>query len=43
MQQNNRNRWMRIVPYLILVAAMLSLFSMNMGTASKSLDYQSRQ
>ena len=32
MQQNNRNRWMRIVPYLILVAAMLSLFSMNMGT-----------
>lgn len=43
MQQNNRNRWMRIVPYLILVAAMLSLFSMNMGTASKSLDYQSLQ
>ena len=29
MQQNNRNRWMRIVTYLILVAAMLSLFSMN--------------
>ena len=43
MQQNNRNRWMRIVPYLILVVAMLSLFSMNMGTASKSLDYQSLQ
>ena len=43
MQQNNRNRWMRIVPYLILVAAMLSLFSMNMGTAIKSLDYQSLQ
>ena len=43
MQQNNRNRWMRIVPYLILMAAMLSLFSMNMGTASKSLDYQSLQ
>ena len=43
MQQNNRNRWMRIVQYLILVAAMLSLFSMNMGTASKSLDYQSLQ
>ena len=43
MQQNNRNRWMRLLPYVILIAAMFSLFSMNMGSASKSLDYQSLQ
>lgn len=43
MQQKNRNSWLNFLPYLILIAAFISLFNMNMGTSVTTVDYNALQ
>ena len=39
MQQNNKNSWLNFLPYLILIVAFFSLFNMNMGSNTQTVDY----
>ena len=39
MQQNNKNSWINFLPYLILIVAFFSLFNMNMGSSTQTVDY----
>jgi cell division protease FtsH len=43
MQNNNKNRWLRIIPYLIIIIAIYSLVSMNAGTSTRTADYETLQ
>lgn len=43
MQQKNRNSWLNFLPYLILIAAFISLFNMNIGTSVTTVDYNALQ
>ncbi len=38
-QNNNRNNWMRFLPYILLIVAAVSLFTMNPGNSTQQLDY----
>ncbi|MCH4020897.1 MAG: ATP-dependent zinc metalloprotease FtsH [Erysipelotrichaceae bacterium] len=42
-QKNDANKWLRFLPYVILIAAVISLFSMNPGSSSQELDYNTLQ
>ncbi len=42
-QKNDVNKWLRFLPYVILIAAVISLFSMNPGSSSQELDYNTLQ
>ncbi|NCB33757.1 MAG: ATP-dependent metallopeptidase FtsH/Yme1/Tma family protein [Erysipelotrichia bacterium] len=39
MQQNNRNKWLNFLPYLIVLVAVFSLFNLNSGGSSRNLSY----
>jgi cell division protease FtsH len=43
MQQNNKNRWLNYIPYLIVLIAVFSLFQLNSGGAARSLSYSELQ
>lgn len=43
MQQKNKNSWMNFLPYLILIVAFFSLFNLNIGSSTKSVDYNALQ
>lgn len=42
-QKNDANKWLRFLPYVILIAAVISLFTMNPGSSSQELDYNTLQ
>lgn len=43
MQNNKNNRWLRFIPYLILIIAIYSLINMNMGSSARTADYETMQ
>ena len=40
---NNRNRWLRIIPYLILIIAIYSIVNLNMSSSARTADYETLQ
>ena len=43
MLNNKNNRWLRFIPYLILIIAIYSLINMNMGSSARTADYETMQ
>ncbi|MCH4208132.1 MAG: ATP-dependent zinc metalloprotease FtsH [Solobacterium sp.] len=43
MQQNNKNKWLNYLPYLIVLIAVFSLFNLNTGSSTKTLSYSELQ
>ncbi len=39
MQQNNKNKWLNFLPYLIVLVAVFSLFNLNTGSSTRALSY----